>query len=380
MQTSITNISSRDDVLTADGTDSPTPARIESWSNSTSVTSKPTEAKLELENIGESPRTVDKNITSVSDNSDEFNSTNHMPNAKDQSVIIDGNKAPNIVLKAIDQDNDKITFDLLSGPVKGVLVGFDKNTGNVVYVPNPGSEGTDRFTFKAVDSNNLQSNVAQVSVIVNPIQNTGPKLADVNVVTSSNEPVILTVKTSNHENGNRLKFDAISGPSHGKLTKFTNIDHNSATVTYTPKEDYSGNDAFIFKAYPTNSDGSSISDIAKASITIIAAPHDKDSLPLISLHGSESDVTSNRTQPSQNSSPVIKSQKVSGVNNEKVFITLNGHDADGDKLRFSIVSYPSHGRLVSFDSLTGKVIYEPDNKFNGVDFFSYKVTDQKRLI
>ena len=223
----VTNISSRDDVLTADGTDSPTPARIESWSNSTSVTSKPTEAKLELENIGESPRTVDKNITSVSDNSDEFNSTNHMPNAKDQSVIIDGNKAPNIVLKAIDQDNDKITFDLLSGPVKGVLVGFDKNTGNVVYVPNPGSEGTDRFTFKAVDSNNLQSNVAQVSVIVNPIQNTGPKLADVNAVTSSNEPVILTVKTSNHENGNRLKFDAISGPSHGKLTKFTNIDHNS---------------------------------------------------------------------------------------------------------------------------------------------------------
>ena len=83
------------------------------------MTSKPTEPKLQQENIGESPRTVDKNITSVSSNTDEFNSTNHMPHAKDQSVIVDGNKAPNIVLKAIDQDNDKITFDLLSRPLKG---------------------------------------------------------------------------------------------------------------------------------------------------------------------------------------------------------------------------------------------------------------------
>ena len=166
------------------------------------------------------------------------------------------------------------------------------------------------------------------------------------MVTSSNEPVTLTVKASNHENGNRLKFDAISGPSHGKLTKFTNIDHNSATVTYTPEEDYSGIDAFNFKAYPTNSDSSSISDIAKASITIIA-------LLLLASVSSESDVTSNRTQPGENSSPVVKSQTVSGVNNENVFITLKGKDADGDKIKFSIVSYPSHGRLVGFDSSTG---------------------------
>ena len=102
-------------------------------------------------------------------------------------------------------------------------------------------------------------------------------------------------------------------------------------------------------------------------------------LLLLKSVDSESDVTSNRTQPGENSSPVVKSQTVSGVNNENVFITLKGHDADGDKLRFSIVSYPSHGRLVDFDSLTGKLIYKPDNKFNGVDSFSYKVTDQKRL-
>ena len=112
--------------------------------------------------------------------------------------------------------------------------------------------------------------------------------------------------------------------------------------------------------------------MAKASITIIAAPP-------VKVSSSESDVTSNRTATHENSSPVVKSQTVSGVNNENVFITLKGHDAGGDKLRFSIVSYPSHGRLVDFDSLTGKLIYKPDNKFNGVDSFSYKVTDQKKI-
>ena len=148
----------------------------------------------------------------------------------------------------------------------------------MVYVPILARrEQTDSHS-ELVDINNLQSNVAQVSVFVNPIQNTGPKLADVNAVTSSSEPI-----------------------------------------------------------------------------------------------------TSNRTQPAENSSPVVKSQEVSGVNNEKVFVTLQGEVADGDKLIFSIVSYPTHGTLVGFDSLTGKRIYKPDNEFNGVDSFSYKVTDQKRL-
>ena len=80
----IGTISSLHDVVASNGTDSLTPDRRESWSNSTSVTSKPTEPKLQLKNIGEFRRTVDKNITFVSNKANEFNSTNHMPHAKDQ--------------------------------------------------------------------------------------------------------------------------------------------------------------------------------------------------------------------------------------------------------------------------------------------------------
>ena len=192
------NNSSQFDILAANVTTFSDPAKVESGTNSTSMIGQHTEPKLQLQKPPEFPRTAEKNITFVSKNADKSNSTNHMPHADDQSVIIDGNKATNIVLKGIDQDNDKIKFDIVSEPLMGVLAGFDKNSGTVMYVPNPGSDGTDRFTFRAVDIHNLQSNVAEVLVIVNAIQDTGHKLADVNAATSSNEPVIITVKASNH--------------------------------------------------------------------------------------------------------------------------------------------------------------------------------------
>ena len=181
------NNSSQFDILATNVTTFSDPAKVESGTNSTSMIGQHTEPKLQLQKPPEFPRTAEKNITFVSKNADKSNSTNHMPHADDQSVIIDGNKATNIVLKGIDQDNDKIKFDIVSEPLMGVLAGFDKNSGTVMYVPNPGSDGTDRFTFRAVDIHNLQSNVAEVLVIVNAIQDTGHKLADVNAATSSNE-------------------------------------------------------------------------------------------------------------------------------------------------------------------------------------------------
>ena len=307
------NNSSQFDILAANVTTVSDPAKVESGTNSTSMIRQHTEPKLQLQKPPEFPRTADKNITFVSKNADKSNSTNHVPHADDQSVIIDGNKATNIVLKGIDQDNDKIKFDVVSEPLMGVLAGFDKNSGTVMYVPNPGSDGTDRFTFRAVDIHNLQSNVAEVLVIINAIQDTGPKLADVNAATSSDEPVIITVKASNHESGSYFKFNAVSGPSHGKLTKFTNIDYDTAIVKYTPDEDYSGNDMFDFRAFDTSSGSTSLSDIATASITVIEDPLGKNPLPLGSPQSSDTDVTSIAGRVSSNG-PIIKDKPV--MNNE----------------------------------------------------------------
>jgi hypothetical protein len=51
----------------------------------------------------------------------------------------------------------------VSGPKSGTITGLNKNTGSLVYTPNDGFTGQDRFTFKASDGT-VDSNTATVTV------------------------------------------------------------------------------------------------------------------------------------------------------------------------------------------------------------------------
>jgi hypothetical protein len=48
-----------------------------------------------------------------------------------------------------------------------------------------------------------------------------------------------------------------------------------------------------------------------------------------------------------------------------VKIKLDAKDPDDGKLRFVIVSKPSHGRIVQFSSSTGTLAYVPDENYDG---------------
>ena len=56
-------------------------------------------------------------------------------------------------------------------------------------------------------------------------------------------------------------------------------------------------------------------------------------------------------------------------------IKLGAKDPDDGKLRFVLVSKPSHGRIVQFSSSTGTLTYVPDENYNGKDDFAFKVHD-----
>ena len=56
-------------------------------------------------------------------------------------------------------------------------------------------------------------------------------------------------------------------------------------------------------------------------------------------------------------------------------IKLEAKDPDDGKLRFLLVSKPSHGRIVQFSISTGTLTYIPDENYNGQDDFSFKVYD-----
>jgi hypothetical protein len=72
---------------------------------------------------------------------------------------------------------------------------------------------------------------------------------------------------------------------------------------------------------------------------------------------------------------VASDLNVQAEQDKRVSISLGGQDPDGDKVSFSVVTNPSHGKLTTFDPSTGKVTYKPNSRFSGEDTFTFKLTD-----
>ena len=84
---------------------------------------------------------------------------------------------------------------------------------------------------------------------------------------------------------------------------------------------------------------------------------------------------------SLNYSPTVNVASYASLNAEtykniKVSGVLAGYDPEGDDIIFEIVQYPTSGRLVLEDKVTGKYTYIPDESYTGEDSFTYVVQDK----
>src|SRR6187431_41718 len=274
----------------------------------------------------------------------EVKSTNQTPKAEDQKVSVDANDKVKITLEGNDDDkDDKIQFDIVSDPSHGKLDNFDKSDGTVTYIPEQDYSGDDGFKFKVIDDKGEQSDKASVEIEVKST-NQAPKAEDQKVSVDANDKVKITLEGNDDDKDDKIQFDIVSDPSHGKLDNF---DKSDGTVTYIPEQDYSGDDGFKFKVIDDKGEQSD-----KASVEIKVK--------------------------STNQAPKAEDQKVSIDANDKVKITLEGNDDDkDDKIQFDIVSDPSHGKLDNFDKSDGTVTYIPEQDYSGDDGFKFKVIDDK---
>lgn len=78
----------------------------------------------------------------------------------------------------------------------------------------------------------------------------------------------------------------------------------------------------------------------------------------------------------ENQLPEAQDQDVTINGNNPVKIKLDAKDPDDGKLRFELVSKPSHGRIVQFSSSTGTLSYVPNENYDGKDDFAFKVHDR----
>ena len=272
------------------------------------------------------------------------------PVAVDDSASTNEDVAITISALANDTDADVgQTATLVVGAydsktTKGGSVSLSPDGKIFNYTPALNFNGTDTFTYQAMDVDGKLSNLATVTITVSAV-NDAPIAVDDSY--STNEDVVLTIAgpgvlgNDSDVDMDPLSAMLVSGPTNGVLVLNTD-----GSFTYTPNADFNGKDSFSYKA----NDGSLDSNIAKVTITVNAV----------------------------NDAPIAVDDSYS--TNEDVVLTIagpgvlgNDSDVDMDPLSAMLVSGPMHGTVTL--NPDGSFNYTPALDFNGVDSFSYKAND-----
>jgi len=255
-------------------------------------------------------------------------STLNPPIARDSEVTVDEDKLIQIQLDAFDPDiNDKLTYSIKSQPNAGTIINFDPLTGTLTYQPNQNFNGNDLFTFKAVDQSQLESNLATVHIIVNPV-NDPPLANNQQLETNQNIPFDIILKGSDRIDNSDIisKFRIISSPTNGQISNFDSV---KGTLTYTPNNNFIGQDSFTFKV--ADSLGLESSNTGQVSINVKSTQlpnNEQPPLPLPSSVCTDSNVNLKGTQDNDNLIGTSKKDVIRGFDGNDRF---NGCDRD-DKL------------------------------------------------
>jgi hypothetical protein len=344
--------------------------------------------------------------------------------AGDSSVRLDEDDSAQIILSA-EASSGPITYEILTQPVLGQLVGADSTWD---YVPDADVNGEDSFTWVA-RVGETESEPATVSIFIDPI-NDAPTAMGTQLGTEEDTPVSDHLQAIDKE-GDALTWTLVAAPEHGAL----DLDSASGDFTYTPDPDFTGDDSFLWAAQdpagattgPTRvditvADSNDPPEVAEASFVLgedesvggelLGTDPDGDPLtwrieenvahgvlsldtnlgtftytPWPDYFGPDSfEVVAN--DGGSDSAPVIIELVVTGINDAPVVpstllevdedsvldAVLTATDVDSASLDFTLDSPPLHGTLV-LDPLSGEITYTPDPDWSGLDEFTVVASD-----
>ncbi|MGQ0618296.1 MAG: Ig-like domain-containing protein [Panacagrimonas sp.] len=249
--------------------------------------------------------------------------------------------APGLLANDSDPDGDPLILSLVQQPEIGTLVlGTD---GGFRYTPREGFSGSDSFSYRLSDGD-LDSNLATVSLTVVPVNDPPVAANDVfdtpeNTTLTIAAPGVLGNDTDAEQD--RLLAELVSEPARGSLDL-----RGNGGFTYTPDEGFSGTVQFSYRA----SDGEAVSNTATVTISV----------------------------NSINDPPVAANDGF--TTNEGTTLTVavpgvlaNDADPEGLGLTATLLSGTASGTLDL--SANGRFTYRPEANFNGIDRFTYRVSD-----
>jgi hypothetical protein len=245
-------------------------------------------------------------------------------------------------LYGYDPDGDAITAQLVSGPSNGTLT--LNPDGTFTYTPNTHYVGPDSFTYTWSDG--LEgSNIGTVTI---DVYNNEPLVYPPDLVIAHGE--LLEGDLSDYvidRDGDELAFEVVLESLHAAAFHL-NAD---GSFMYLPEPGWTGVDSFVFSV----TDGAA-AVVAVAYVSVVNEhPWAGDDFPAFN--------------PSESGS--LFRFHVSEL-------LANDFDPDTPPSRWQIHlvpdSGPTHGNL-TFDPETGYFSYMVDPGFEGIDFFSYYITD-----
>ncbi len=207
-------------------------------------------------------------------------------------------------------------------------------SGVATITPTADWNGKETITFTVKDSSGESVNQT-VDFTVAPVVDIEADSADV----VEDTPTIINVLGNDTFEGadKVVSLDAENGPKNGTV-----IVNNDGTVTYTPDDNYVGEDTFT---YVVTSGGVSESTTVEVNVTPV------------------------------NDAPVAKDDIATTQEDTAVTIDVlpNDSDVDGDKLSIQSATVPeAQGKVEIVD---GKLVFTPAENFNGHAEITYTVTD-----
>jgi len=233
-----------------------------------------------------------------------------------------------------------VVIELFESDVNNIIKTINSNYIGNNYDWDTSSESPrSNIGFKV--SSTIINNTSTSTCCINLISgNAAPIANDINESASDEDTAVSISLDGSDEDGDNLTYSIVSNPSNGSLGS---ISGNS--ITYTPNQDWNGTDTFTYKA----NDGQLDSNTATVTLTVNSI-NDAPTTVDVSAEMDEN----------------LSMDRIVGI-------TLEGNDVDGDNLTYSIVSDPSNGYLSDLSDNT--LTYNPNQDWNGVDTFTYKVND-----
>ncbi|MBE3704179.1 tandem-95 repeat protein, partial [Vibrio parahaemolyticus] len=206
--------------------------------------------------------------------------------------------------------------------------------GIATFTPTADWNGSEALTFTATDPSGESVNQT-VDFTVAPVVDIEADSAD---VVEDTPTIINVLGNDTFESTDKVvSLDAENGPKNGTV-----IVNSDGTVTYTPNDNYVGEDTFT---YVVTSGGVSESTTVEVNVTPF------------------------------NDAPVAKDDIATTQEDTAVTIDVlpNDTDVDGDKLSIESVSVPKEQGTV--EVVDGKLVFTPAENFNGDAEITYTVTD-----